>query len=92
LNVTTALPWWAPKLLPAIVTAVPTGPDNGDTLLMLGKSVTVNEVARLAVPPTVTTTGPVSVLAPLGTVTEMLVSLQLVAIAGVPAKVTVLLP
>jgi hypothetical protein len=39
---------------------------------------------------TVTTTGPV--VAPDGTGAAMLVSLQLVGVAGVPLKVTVLLP
>jgi hypothetical protein len=44
----------------------------------------------LATPPTVTTTGPV--LAPAGTGTTMLVALQLVGVAAVPLKVTVLVP
>ena len=44
----------------------------------------------LAVPPTVTITGPV--VAPLGMVTTMLAALQLVAVAEVPLNVTVLVP
>ena len=44
----------------------------------------------LACPPTVTTTLPVD--APFGIVTAMLVGLQLVAVAVVPLKVTILLP
>lgn len=44
----------------------------------------------LLMPPTVTTTLPVG--APLGTVTAMLVALQLVTVASVPLKVTVLAP
>ncbi len=44
----------------------------------------------LATPPTVTTTLPV--VAPLGTGTTMLGSLQLVGVATVPLKVTVLVP
>src|SRR6266853_1208073 len=52
--------------------------------------VTVNAIPLLAAPPTVTTTLPV--VAPAGTATTMLVALQLVGVAGVPLKLTVLLP
>src|SRR5215471_14534638 len=55
---------------------------------MLG--VTVKLTPLLAVPPTVTTTLPV--VAPLGTGTTMLPLLQLVGVAAVPLKVTVLVP
>jgi hypothetical protein len=51
---------------------------------------TVNSKPLLAMPPTVTSTFPV--VAPLGTVTNMLVAVQLVARAFVPLKVTVLEP
>ena len=44
----------------------------------------------LAIPPTVTTTGPL--LAPEGTVVAMLVELQLVGVAETPLKATVLEP
>jgi hypothetical protein len=44
----------------------------------------------LATPPTVTTTFPS--VAPIGTGATMLVALQLVGVAGVPLKVTVLVP
>jgi hypothetical protein len=44
----------------------------------------------LSEPPTVTTTFPV--VAPVGTGTAMLLSLQLVGVAVVPLKVTVLVP
>src|SRR5258707_14853579 len=44
----------------------------------------------LALPPTVTTTLPVVAL--LGTTTAMLVAFQFVGVAGVPLKVTVLVP
>jgi hypothetical protein len=47
-------------------------------------------VSSLAIPPTVTITGPL--VAPLGTVTTMLVLFQLLAAAGTPLKVTVLVP
>src|SRR6185503_20926013 len=36
LNAIVLVPWVAPKFAPAIVTAVPTGPDAGVRLVMLG--------------------------------------------------------
>jgi hypothetical protein len=51
---------------------------------------TVKFTALLACPPTVTTTLPV--VAPLGTVTAILVALQLVAVAVTPLNFTVLVP
>lgn len=77
-----------PKVVPVIVTEVPTGPEVGDKLVMLG--VTVKAMPLLAKPLTVTTTLPV--VAPFGTGTMMPVSPQLVGVAGVPLKVTVLVP
>ena len=53
-------------------------------------AVTVKLTPMLATPPTVTTTLPV--VAPVGTEVTMLVALQLVAVPGVPLKVTVLVP
>ncbi len=41
LNVTVLLPCVAPKLVPVIVTAVPTGPLVGDRLVRVGAVVTV---------------------------------------------------
>jgi len=41
LNVTVLLPLLAPKPLPLIVTAVATGPLDGDRLVMVGATVTV---------------------------------------------------
>src|SRR5437016_831208 len=77
-----------PKLVPVIVTAVPTGPEVGFRLVMAGADeVTVKLTPLLAIPPTVTTTLPV--VAPLGTDATMLVALQLVVLAVVPFKVTV---
>jgi hypothetical protein len=52
--------------------------------------VTVKAMPLLARPPTVTTTLPV--VAPLGTGTLMLVALQLVGVATMPLKVTLLVP
>ena len=76
-----------PKLVPVMVTAVPTGPVVGFRLVMAGADeVTVKFTPLLAIPPTVTTTLPV--VAPLGTDATMLVALQLVVVAVVPLKVT----
>ncbi len=90
LNVTVLVPCVAPKFAPVIVTEVPTGPEVGLRVVILGPGeVTVNATPLLANPPTVTTTLPV--VAPFGTDTTMLESLQLVAgPAAVPLNVTVL--
>ncbi len=88
LKVTVLVPCVAPKVAPLIVTEVPTGPEVGDRVLMLGATLKVTPL--LANPPTVTTTGPV--VAPVGTGATMLVALQLVGVAVVPLKVTVLVP
>src|SRR5579884_1699371 len=82
LNVTVLVPWVAPKLRPAIVTLVPTGPDPGDRFAMIGEFVTVKELLLpLATPSTVTTTLPV--VAPLGTATLMMVLLQVMVTRAV---------
>src|SRR5229473_3543697 len=60
LNLTVLVPCVVPKFAPAIVTALPTGPDVGVRLVMLGPdAVTVKLMPLLARPPTVTTTVPV---------------------------------
>ena len=41
LNLTRLVPWLDPKFVPVIVTVVPTAPEVGDTLVMLGAVVTV---------------------------------------------------
>src|SRR5258708_36245637 len=75
LNATVLVPCVAPKLAPAIVTDVPTNPDVGFKLVMLGAgTVTVKLTPLLAAPPTATTTFPV--VAPAGTVAVMLVALH----------------
>jgi hypothetical protein len=89
LNVTVLVPCVVPKLLPAIVTAVPTGPLVGERLVSVGAA-TVNVNALLARPPTVTTRLPV--VAPVGTGTAIVVADQLDGVAAVPLNVTVLLP
>jgi hypothetical protein len=74
-----------------IVVLVPIAPDVGEILVMPGAAVpTVNPNGLLTVPPTETTTLPV--VAPVGTFTTILVLLQLVAVADVPLKLSVLLP
>jgi len=90
LNLTVLLPCVAPKFVPVIVTEIPTAPDVGEMLVMLGAETTVKLFPLLATPETVTTTFPV--VAPAGTVTTMLVALQLVAVALVPLNLTVLVP
>src|SRR4029077_5358648 len=74
LNVTVLVPCVVPKFVPVIVTEMPTGPEVGFRLLMVGADeVTVKLTPVLANPPTVTTTFPV--VAPLGTGATMLVAL-----------------
>src|SRR5271169_3150395 len=90
LNVTVLVPCAAPKLVPLMVTEVPTIPDVGARLVMAGGGVTVKLTPLLAWPLTVTTTFPV--VAPVGTGATMLVALQLVGVAAVPLNVTVLVP
>jgi len=90
LNVTVLVPCAEPKFVPAIVTAVLTGPVVGDKLAMLGIGGTANDTPALDTPFTVTTTAPV--VAPDGTGVTMLVALQLVGVAEVPLNVTVLVP
>ena len=78
-------------MAPEIVIDVPTGPEFGERLAMLGGvGLTMKLTLLLVRPPTVTTTFPV--VAPGGTVTVMLVAIQFVATTIVPLNVTVLLP
>jgi len=73
-----------------MMTPAPTAADAGVRLLIVGGGATVKRAPLLARPATVTTTFPE--VAPLGTGTTMLVGLQLVGVAAVPLKVTVLVP
>ena len=68
------------------MTEVPTGPEDGDKLVMYG--VTAKGAPLLGTPFTVTTTLPV--LVPLGTGTVIELSLQPEGMALVPLNVTVL--
>jgi len=77
-------------LVPVIVTDVPTAPEVGDKLVMPGVGNTVKLTPLLATPETLTTTFPV--VAPVGTGTVIELAPQLVGVAAVPLKVTVLVP
>jgi hypothetical protein len=90
LNVTVLVPCDAPKFAPATIIDVPTIPEFGVRLVMLGGTRTVKLIPLLATPPTVTTTLPV--VAPVGTSAVMLVALQAVGMAVVPLNFTVLVP
>ena len=90
LKVTVLAPCDAPKFVPVMVTEVAAAPEVGLRLVMLGGTETVNGAPLLANPPTVMMTLPV--VEPEGTGTTMLVALQLVGVAAVPLKVTVLVP
>ncbi len=90
MNVTTVESREFPKLFPVIVRTVPTVAEVGEMLEILGVTRTVNNMLLLATPFTVTTTGPV--VAALGTVMTICASLQLVTLACIPLKVTVLDP
>lgn len=90
LKVTALPPCDAPKPAPVIVTDVVTGPDVGDRLEITGGGRTVKFRPLLFVLATETTRFPV--VAPDGTVTEMLEAPQLDTGATVPLKLTVLLP
>src|SRR2546425_1133382 len=89
LNVTAVAPV---KLVPVIVTLVPTGPLVGVKLVIVGGlATTVNALALVVVPPgVVTLSGPV--VAPLGTVAAIEVEELTVKLALVPLKVTAVAP
>jgi hypothetical protein len=85
------VPWAAPKLLPEMVTAVPTCPEDGLIEATLGAGTTVNVRPLLALPaPEVTTTLPVA--APDGTAHTMRVSDHGQSEATTPLKVTFPVP
>jgi hypothetical protein len=88
LKANTLAPWARPRLVPVIVTDVPTVPLVGDMLVRVGGNVIVTRL--LETPWTVTTIGPV--VAPRGTGTTILVLVQLVGVPRVPLNVTVLVP
>jgi hypothetical protein len=88
--VTVLAPWLAPKLVPVMVTWAPTGPESGATAVIPGVTLKLNVL--LEDPSTVTTTGALPKPRLGGTITTILVSLQLVAVAATPPMVIVLVP
>ena len=84
LNLTVPEPCVEPKPIPVIVTEAPGAAAAGDRLVMLGVGRTVKVDPLLSTPLAITTTFPV--VAPLGTVTFMVVALQLVTAAAIPLK------
>lgn len=88
LKVTVLVSCVVSKFEPAIVTAVPAGPEAGVRLEITGG--TVKRIPLLVWPPTVTITFPL--VAPAGTVTVMLVADHAVGVAVVPLNLTVLVP
>lgn len=87
---TVLVPWVDPKPVPVIVTGVPIAPEGGFRLVMLGVGSTVKLTPLLATPLTVTTTFPL--VAPAGTGTAIVASVQLDGEADAPLNVTVLVP
>ena len=73
-----------------MVTTAPTAPELGDRVVMVGGATTAKLTPALATLATVTTTFPV--VAPTGTATLILVSLQVVGVAVVPLNLTMLVP
>jgi len=90
LKVMVLAPCVGPKLVPEMVTEVPTEPDVGARLVIVGGTMTVKKTPLLERGPTVTTTLPL--VAPPGTGTTMIVSPQLAGDATVPLKRTTLVP
>ena len=78
-----------PKLDPLIVTDVPVGPEDVDSALIVG-AVTVKTAPLLA--PLVSDTVTLPVVAPPGTGATIWLFVQLVGVAVVPLKLTVLDP
>src|SRR5438552_11001239 len=79
------------KLVPLMVTLVPTGPLVGEKLAIVGVLTTVNEPELVAVPPGAVTLS-VPEVAPAGTVARMVVSEVTVKVALVPLNATALAP
>src|SRR2546427_11422594 len=67
LKVSVLVPWVEPKLLPLMVTDVPTGPPVGFTVVIAGGAVTVKRTPLLGTPPTDTRMLPVVAPAGAGT-------------------------
>ena len=83
LNVTVLAPCAAPKPVPAMLTEAPAGPDVGVSPAMMGITAKAKPLLGAA---EFTMTGPE--VAPVGTVTTMLLGLQLTGIPFTPLKLT----
>jgi hypothetical protein len=81
LKVTVLVPWVAPKPEPVIPSNDPTANEGLSMLVIDGGTITVNETPLLSCAPALTTTFPV--MAPLGTLATICVSLQLVGVAAI---------
>src|SRR5260370_33974068 len=88
LNFTVLLPWVDPKFVPVIVTDTLTAPEVGDRLVMLGDGKTVKPEPWMSMPLAWTTT--LTVVAPDGTGTAMVVLLPVVGVSVVQLNVAVL--
>ena len=87
LNFTPPVPCEDPKFVPVIVTEVPTAPELGERLVIVGIESTVNGTLFVETPLAVTTTFPV--LAPVGTTATIDVAFQeLIEVAAVPLNFT----
>ena len=91
LNVTVLVPCVEPKFVPVIVIGVPTFPTFVLSCVIVGMDPTTKTTPLLANPPEVVTIT-LPVVAPVGTGATSMFELQLVGIAAVPLKVTVLDP
>jgi hypothetical protein len=80
------VPGDAPKFVPVTVTEVPTGPEFGLRLVMLGGVAMVKRTPLLGTPPTYTSTFPVVV--PAGTGAVILVLVQFDALVCTPLNLT----
>jgi hypothetical protein len=91
LNATVLVLWDVPKFVPEMVTEVPTWLVAGFIPVMFGAGVVTMKLAPLlGCPFTVTVTLPVE--APVGTEATILVAVQAFDAAGVPSKLTTLVP
>jgi len=93
LNLTTLVPWLAPKPRPVSVVHAPSCAPGGARLEIVGLMTVKSMVAGLELEPTVTTTGPVPGGAAVGTSATICELVQLLTdVAAVLLKLTVLVP
>jgi hypothetical protein len=90
LKLTVLVPCVVPKFVPVIVITALTAPDKGERFVIFGTGRTVKVTLLLDTPLAFTTTFPV--VAPLGTGTTILVSLQVVGVPNLLPNLTAPLP